>query len=139
MLSIIPPLSVQSTQRLYALLLKGIMGPRSGRKRRLEDADGQEPKRRKRFNESSSSYNSGNDLDGNKNIQCQSVWKWMEDDGTWYDYDANTQLLIENLPIGNTITFKRSQWTYIVTKASCCQCSLSTFTFILSMHFQTVI
>ena len=52
------------------------------------------------------------------------VWQWIENDGTWHDYDATTQLLIDNLSIGNKFTVRMgpNQWTYDITKHSADLC-----------------
>merc|ERR1719283_624097 len=55
--------------------------------------------------------------------QFKYVWQWVENDGTWHDYDATTQLLLDALSIGNKITITAGRWTYDITKTSNTQCS----------------
>ena len=64
--------------------------------------------------------------------QFKYVWQWVENDGTWHDYDATTQLLLDNLSIGNKITISAGGWMYDVTRTSTDQCSLC-FVSILSI------
>ena len=55
--------------------------------------------------------------------QFKFVWQWVENDGTWHDYDSTTQLLLDNLSIGNKITITAGKWTYDITRTSNDQCS----------------
>ena len=52
------------------------------------------------------------------------VWQWIDNDGTWHDYDSGTQLLMENLFIGNKFTIRagKDRWTYDITKLSADLC-----------------
>ena len=66
--------------------------------------------------------------------QFKYVWQWRENDGTWHDYDATTQLQLDMLSIGNKITISAGQigqWTYDITRTATDQCSLC---FLYLMH-----
>ena len=62
--------------------------------------------------------------------QFKYVWQWMENDGTWHDYDTTTQLQLDMLSIGNKITISAGQWTYDITRTATDQCSLCFLYFI---------
>merc|ERR1712154_160339 len=54
------------------------------------------------------------------------VWQWPENDGSWHVYDANTQILLDELSIGQTMSItagKTRKFTYSVTKTSQYTCS----------------
>eukprot|EP01084_Bolivina_argentea_P195956 336031_1 len=55
--------------------------------------------------------------------QYKYTWQWPENDGTWHDYDATTQLLLDQLSIGQKLTIKAGKWTYDVTKTSTDACT----------------
>eukprot|EP01084_Bolivina_argentea_P000130 240_1 len=38
------------------------------------------------------------------------IWQWIENDGTWHDYDDNTQIKLNNMKIGEKITMKAGQF-----------------------------
>merc|ERR1712228_333234 len=67
---------------------------------------------------------SNNDNNQKSNsAQYKFVWQWPENDGSWHDYDATTQLLLDQLSIGQSITISAGKWTYAITKTSNNSCS----------------
>ena len=65
---------------------------------------------------------SNNDQNSNS-AQYKFVWQWPENDGTWHNYDATTQLLLDQLSIGQQISISAGKWTYSITKTSNNSCS----------------
>ena len=62
-------------------------------------------------------------LGGGQTVKHEYLWQWPENDGTWHDYDSVTQLLLDQLSIGNKITIKAGKWTYDITKTATNSCT----------------
>ena len=63
-------------------------------------------------------------------------WQWIDNDGTWHDYDSGTQLLMENLSIGNKFTIRagKDRWTYDITKLSADLCRFCAYPIYPTIH-----
>ena len=62
------------------------------------------------------------------------VWQWIANDGTLHEYNATTQILIDDLSIGKMITISAGQSKYEITKDSMDHCSLCSQYFLHSIH-----
>ena len=71
------------------------------------------------------SQDSNQHTNTNNTSHSNHKWQWIENDGTWHDYDAATQLGLDNLSIGNKITITAGQWKYDITRTTNDQCWLS--------------
>jgi len=65
----------------------------------------------------------GDGGNGDDAAQSESKWQWLENDGTWHDYDASVQQQLDGLAIGESMIIKAAKWSYDVTKTAQDECT----------------